>query len=716
MGVNSLWKALDEAGCGTAVGIQEVCISDVPCLATGTQHAVNPWNVHRQTKQPQPKQNKKIFLAVDLSIWICESLSSVMAENHANPAIHLVFTRTVKLLSMGVGLVFVIEGKRRIRDAGITSNDEADKFRKRRAGTAFWKACKSCHDMLKLMGVTVVRAKAEGEALCALLNQRGIVDGVISNDGDSLLFGAKVVYTKFSIDNLENNRVVRYELDKLSAVVDAGDDSDVTSREVGRCNLSRYDLIAFALLTGSDLAGGGLDKVGHKKAVRFIRKCQLDNPMRTETAAIDELKSWARSVAPCSRDPFDEVPVVPPKAPGKCCSLCNHPGTKSHHLKHGCETCGTKPGEPCLESTTEDRFRKTLRAKALALFPKFDPSQVVEAYIRPNDNLLPVQFSSQNRPSTSNPDLASLMKMKEIVKGRSQETSREFVKTAIGRLLSRAELLEPHSGSTPTDSHNKGNYPARLINEKPIPLEITKITTVSGIPSYDVLWRVGATATDDAGNETGGYEYSTIEPQKLVRKRFPNIVEKFLEAEKERTKQGDGEMERRRAFLASLWVDVRVPDDQDGEKENAENRPVQNKRNKKRKVFFGDNTNRPCPTAVPQKQKGQTGGDDVLKLLRCVQGRQSFPELTGENSSIESSSKESPASSVSKKSLGVRKSLKAHDSPEPKREKEKSAFAISPLVCHFGAYLIPISPVDALIPGEYPPRHIFIRRDHEPTR
>ena len=209
MGVNSLWKALDEAGCGKPVGIQELCNPNGRSPSAGSQ-AVNPWNIHRHAKARQQRAKKKIYLAVDLSIWICESLSSVMAENHQNPAIHLVFTRTVKLLSMGIGLVFVIEGKRRMRDAGITMNDEADKFRKRRNGTAFWKACKNCHDMLKLMGVTVVRAKAEGEALCALLNQKGIVDGVISNDGDCLLFGAKVVYTKFSIDNLEINLNKKY--------------------------------------------------------------------------------------------------------------------------------------------------------------------------------------------------------------------------------------------------------------------------------------------------------------------------------------------------------------------------------------------------------------------------------------------------------------------------------------------------------------------------
>ena len=100
-----------------------------------------------------------------------------------------------------------------------------DKFRKRRGGAPFWTACQRCEEMLQYIGVPVVRAKAEGEALCALLNQKGIVDAVISNDGDCLLFGAKVLYTKFSIDNLEQSRVMRYDADDIRAVVD-DDDAD----------------------------------------------------------------------------------------------------------------------------------------------------------------------------------------------------------------------------------------------------------------------------------------------------------------------------------------------------------------------------------------------------------------------------------------------------------------------------------------------------------
>jgi flap endonuclease GEN len=262
MTVSSLWKVLNMANCGQPVGVDEI--------------TTNP-SSNNQSGIVRPHT-----LAVDLSIWICESLTTFgMNEQHANPVLHLVFTRTMKLLNLGLGLIFVVEGKQRIQQSSKAILSKHDKtspiesFRKRRSGTAFWKACRDSQQLLELLGVPVVRAKCEGEALCALLNARGIVDGVISNDGDCLLFGARVVYTKYSNENLDNRRVMRYDLNSLyTSVHPPNDEPDTSNGTIERLKFSRYDLIAFAILTGSDLAGNGMEKVGYKKAIRFLRKCQ----------------------------------------------------------------------------------------------------------------------------------------------------------------------------------------------------------------------------------------------------------------------------------------------------------------------------------------------------------------------------------------------------------------------------------------------------------
>ena len=159
MTVSSLWNVLDDGGCGSPVGKED-------------------FNLRGDVTNHQ----KHTILAVDLSIWICEGMASTaLSSFHSDPSLYLVYQRTQKLLKLGLGLVFVVEGQRRVRCEQQTTTQQ-------RKGSAFINASKRCETMLKCLGVPVVRAEAEGEALCALLNYSGIVDGIISNDGDCLLY------------------------------------------------------------------------------------------------------------------------------------------------------------------------------------------------------------------------------------------------------------------------------------------------------------------------------------------------------------------------------------------------------------------------------------------------------------------------------------------------------------------------------------------------
>jgi len=54
--------------------------------------------------------------------------------------------------------------------------------------------------LLELLGVPVLKAKGEAEALCAQLNREGLVDACITSDSDAFLFGANCV-----IKNMQPN-------------------------------------------------------------------------------------------------------------------------------------------------------------------------------------------------------------------------------------------------------------------------------------------------------------------------------------------------------------------------------------------------------------------------------------------------------------------------------------------------------------------------------
>lgn len=295
MTVSSLWNVLDEAGCGTPVGIDH-------------------FNLRGSGDKPET------LLAVDLSIWVCEGISSpALSSFHSDPALHLVYQRTMKLLKLGLGLVFVVEGAQR-RTSSLSSS-QSHELKQRRSGSQFWNASKRCETILQFLGVPVVRAEAEGEALCAMLNANGLVDGVISNDGDCLLFGAKTVFTCFSAEHLEARKVIRYDADTLKAKLD--DNGYRTLK------LSREDLVAFAILSGSDMCAG-VPSVGCKKAIQFLHACRSLKHGCNERTCLDELLSWGDDFA-AESSKSNEICIDcdddgPSTIASRCCSLCLHPG------------------------------------------------------------------------------------------------------------------------------------------------------------------------------------------------------------------------------------------------------------------------------------------------------------------------------------------------------------------------------------------------------
>jgi flap endonuclease GEN len=551
---------------------------------------------------------------------------------------------------------------------------------------------------MELLGVPVVKAKCEGEALCALLNQRGIVDGVISNDGDCLLFGAKVVYTKLTNENLDQGQVIRYRSDNLRSLVDAIDEPELGAHEVGSITLTREDLVAFAILTGSDVAGDGMPKVGHKKAIRFIRKCHIDRPLTTNSAALEELESWARSIAKGATADHQHH-----HQEGKCCSRCGHGGTKRNHLKHGCKICGTEPGEQCLLVTAEDRFRKSLREKALAMKSNFRPMKVLEIYMQPNDNSLPIQVAS-NKMRFDAPSLQGLSASQLIVKGRSLEGSRSFVLQSVSRLLSRIELYE----SFPSVPAEGCGVVQPLQRNKPVPKMISRSLVRNQVESFEVQWVVHATVTDEQGEGIDGYEFTTIESQEVVKERFPDLVAAFSEVEKERAKQGNAMQVQRRDFLDRFLLQNNP--DQKGRPDGKRMGIV----SKKREAFFQKNC---CPDKRPKtkeprhKKKHQVEAgcsDDVGNILRfaCKNLKTTPAKTVHKAVKVLPTIHEDEATSSSP----LRPSREeVHETPRSSGlddEEDNQVF------CQLGGYDLEITPV-ASNHGLFPPRNIFVRNSGE---
>jgi DNA excision repair protein ERCC-5 len=91
--------------------------------------------------------------------------------------------------------------------------------------------------MLRLLGVPFVNSPGEAEAQCAVLEELGLVDGVVTEDSDVLLFGAKNVYR-----NLFDQKkyVERYRAEDIQ-------------QQLG---LDKHKLQHLAMLLGSDYTDG----------------------------------------------------------------------------------------------------------------------------------------------------------------------------------------------------------------------------------------------------------------------------------------------------------------------------------------------------------------------------------------------------------------------------------------------------------------------------
>lgn len=119
-----------------------------------------------------------------------------------------------------------------------------------------------CQQLLRLFGLPYITAPMEAEAQCAELVALGLVDGIVTDDSDTFLFGGTRVYK-----NMFNQ----------SKFVECYLSSDFEKEYA----LHRRKLISFAHLLGSDYTEG-IPGIGPVKALEII----------TEFSSLEEFREW----------------------------------------------------------------------------------------------------------------------------------------------------------------------------------------------------------------------------------------------------------------------------------------------------------------------------------------------------------------------------------------------------------------------------------------
>jgi len=208
-----------------------------------------------------------------------------LMDNQKRVTSHLsgIFYRNINLLSEGIRLVYAFDGKppelkvktHFKREAGRDvakerynqAKQEEDLSGMRRYGSQLIRLedemIEESKELLEAMGIVVVQAPGEGEAEAAYLSRRKEVYAAVSQDYDSLLFGAKAL-----IQNLTMARKRR----TLSGWVEIKPEIIELERVLNLLEINLDQLICLGILVGTDYNPKGIPGIGQKRALDIVRR------------------------------------------------------------------------------------------------------------------------------------------------------------------------------------------------------------------------------------------------------------------------------------------------------------------------------------------------------------------------------------------------------------------------------------------------------------
>ncbi|RZC40192.1 flap endonuclease GEN [Asbolus verrucosus] len=529
-------------------------------------------------------QGKRV--AVDLSCWVCEAQN--VADYAVQPRMYLrnLYFRTCYLLLMDVSLVFVLEGKApELKYKTIASRNavqfkgakpKKDGVKTGKDRSRFNHTLKQCEEMLKLMGIACVKGEGEAEAMCAYLNEQELVDGIISQDSDCFAYGAQIVYKNFSISQqgihaAKGGSVDIYDIAKANQSL----------------NFGRNKIVALALLCGSDYSGG-VYGIGKDSVLKLFN-------MVSDEEILDRLRSW--------RDQNSVYEELEMRISNKnLCTSCGHCGKVQTHTKKGCPACKTSQG--CDSNFKNERLdiknELNMRSKAL-MDAEFPDEGLINEFLAKKSNVSKLNLKWRK------PDLINFVKF--TVKYLTWEEIYSFEK--FFPILTRWQLL--HHEEAKSETH--GTASPKFIKKRRAP---------KGVPSYEIVWEDKSDIfqnliPEEQLKQFGDIEklWSTIEPQDLVEKSYPQLVRRFEDSKKPKTRKKKNPVEEIDDLMKNLSI----------------TKPVAKKKPKVQKHTLDDfmvkisTPKKDCPFDLNQSKFGDENDLEVSDIVDDIVNREA-PSLS----------------------------------------------------------------------------------------
>lgn len=373
--------------------------------------------------------------------------------------------------------------------SALLKTAEGEQAAVKQRNKAFTRCVQECVELLELLGMPVLRARGEAEALCGQLNSEGHVDACITADSDAFLFGAKCVIKCF-----RSNCKEPFECYNVSDV------------EAG-LGLKRKQMVAIALLVGNDYDLHGVSGFGVDTALRFVKLFSEDEILTRLCEVGKGVFPFSEGSISLAMDP--NVPIsndVSPSARSPHCSHCGHPGNKKAHQETACENCILNGSENCMEkpagfkckcfSCDKDRKIKEQKkrenwlikvCKMIAAEKNFPNNEITELYLSNNHG----NYCKKDGPSLrwDKPKVETLVEFLNY----HQRWEPSYIRQRLFPMLTTIYLREV--ASTPNEVlllHNQYEFHS-----------IQRIKVKYGHPYYLVKWKkaIQSTVMYDASGE-----------------------------------------------------------------------------------------------------------------------------------------------------------------------------------------------------------------------
>lgn len=232
------------------------------------------------------------ILAVDSFNMLYQFLSGIrqqdgtpLKDSKGRVTSHLtgLFSRITKLMIVGVNFVFVFDGespnlkkaeRQRRRNLKFEASKKYDDAKERedvedmkkyasRTSILTSDMIDETKKLISALGMPIVDAPSEGEAQASYMVENGDCYAIVSQDTDSLIFGAPLVVKNLTISGK------RKVINKL-AYKTVNPQLISLSENLNKLGITHDQLIVISILAGTDYNIGGVKGIGQKKALNLV--------------------------------------------------------------------------------------------------------------------------------------------------------------------------------------------------------------------------------------------------------------------------------------------------------------------------------------------------------------------------------------------------------------------------------------------------------------